>query len=101
MKSVGVCGYKKKKKSQLLKEIDCCKSLSQLFALIQHENIVLQMHTQSGASNLKPRNLSPNEIIKKGDTPFDRLRAEVRRSVESRYGSDDAPKKMNPKKINK
>ena len=70
MKNFGVSGYKKKSKAQLLKAIDECQSLSQLFALIQHENIVIRMHSQSGASNLTPQKLTPNEIISKKDTPL-------------------------------
>lgn len=81
MKSYGVSGYKRKSKAELIKEIDKCTSLSQLFALIQHEGIVLQMHSQSGASNLKPKTLGPKEIIDKKDTPFERLKAEVRKAV--------------------
>ena len=81
MKSVGVSGYSKKTQKQLIKEIDECKSLSQLFALIQHEHIVIQMHTQPGASNLTPKKLGSKEIIDKKDTPFERLKAEVRKAV--------------------
>lgn len=81
--SANVSGYSKKTKSQLLKAIDECQSLSQLFALIQHEEIVIQMHTQSGASNLTPKTLGHKEIIDKKDTPFERLKAEVRKSVEN------------------
>lgn len=83
MKNFGVSGYKKKSKAQLLKAIDECQSLSQLFALIQHENIVIRMHSQSGASNLTPQKLTPNEIISKKDTPLERLKTEVRKSVEN------------------
>ncbi|MCQ2513729.1 MAG: hypothetical protein MJ089_01375 [Ruminococcus sp.] len=83
MRVTTVTGYNKKSQAQLLKAIDECRSLSQLFALIQHENISLQMHSQSGASNLTPKKLSSKEIIDKKDTPFDRLRAEVRRAVEN------------------
>ena len=68
MKKTEVSGYKRKSKAELVKEIDKCTSLSQLFALIQHEGIVLQMHSQSGASNLKPKSLGPKEIIDKKDT---------------------------------
>ena len=83
VKSVGVSGYSKKSKEELLRAIDECKTLSQLFALIQHEHIVIQMHAQSGASNLAPKKLGPKEIIENKDTPFDRLRAQVRKSVEN------------------
>ncbi len=83
VKSVGVSGYSKKSKKELLRAIDECKTLSQLFALIQHEHIVIQMHAQSGASNLTPQKLGPKEIIENKDTPFDRLRAQVRKAVEN------------------
>lgn len=82
MKGATVRGYRKKSKAELLKAIDGCTSLSQLFALIQLEGIVIQMHSQSGASNLTPKTLGPGEIISKKDTPFERLKAEVRKAVE-------------------
>ena len=88
MKSVGVSGYKRKTKQQLLREIDSCKSLSQLFALIQHEGIVLQMHSQSGASNIVRRQLSPKEIVDRKDTPFERLRTEVKKAVEAQQSRE-------------
>ena len=81
MKGAAVSGYRKKSKAELLKAIDGCTSLSQLFALIQLEGIVIQMHSQSGASNLTPKTLGPGEIISKKDTPFERLKAEVRKAV--------------------
>ncbi len=83
MKGTEVHGYRKKTKSQLLKSIDECCSLSQLFALIQHENISLQMHSQLGASNLIPKKLSAREIIDKKDTPFERLKSQVKKAVEN------------------
>lgn len=82
MKGTQVNGYRKKTQAQLLKAIDECVSLSQLFALIQHEGISLQMHSQPGASNLIQKKLSAQEIISRRDTPFERLRAEVRKAVE-------------------
>lgn len=83
VKSVGVSGYRRKTKEQLLKEIDACKSLSQLFALIQHEGIVMRMYSQPGASNLTPKKLYPKEIIdNKEDTPFERMRIKVKKAVE-------------------
>ena len=81
MKGATVRGYRKKSKAELLKAIDGCTSLSQLFALIQLEGIVIQMHSQSVASNLTPKTLGPGEIISKKDTPFERLKAEVRKAV--------------------
>ncbi len=95
MKSVGVSGYKKKSKDKLLKAIDECTSLSQLFALIQHENIVIQMHTLPGASNIAPKTLTPQQIINKKDTPFERLREQVRKAV---LESTSVQKKLPAKK---
>lgn len=97
MRSVGVSGYRRKTKEQLLKEIDACKSLSQLFALIQQEGIVMRMYGQSGASNITPKTLSPKEIIdNREDTPFERLRAKVREAVEQydeRVSTNACPRK--------
>ena len=80
MNNAYLAGYRKKKIPELLKEIDECSSLSQLFALIQHEQIEIFMHAQSGASNLQPRKLTSKEIIENNDLPLDRLKAEVRRN---------------------
>lgn len=74
-------GYRHKTTEQLVEAIDECTSLSQLFALIQHENITIQMLTRPGASNLVPKVLSPKEITSNRDTPFERLRKQVRESV--------------------
>ena len=71
MNAAKVTGYAKKPK----------KELSQLFALIQHENITMQMHSQPGASNLAPKVLSAQEIIDKKDTPLERLKTEIKKSV--------------------
>lgn len=88
--------YKKKDIPELLRAIDECTSLSQLFALIQHEHIEIQMHAQSGASNLQPRKLSAKEIIGNKNIPLDRLKTEVKKAVCLNYmppkstGSDNA-----------
>ena len=74
-------GYVRKSRDQLVKAIQECTSLSQLFALIQLEGITLQMHSQAGASNLAPKRLSPQDIIRNNDTPLDRLKAEVLRAI--------------------
>ena len=76
-----VGGYQKKTKEQLLAAIDGCKTISQLFALIQSERIVIQMHAQSGASNLRPKKLSQNGSDDVNDTPLERLKVEVRKAV--------------------
>lgn len=82
-----VNGYVKKTKKELFKAIDECISLSQLFALIQHENITIQMHSQVGASNLVPKVLTPKEFTSKKDTPLERLKLEVKKSLEIKIGS--------------
>lgn len=73
-----VTGYTPLEREKLIKAIRETTSLAQLFALIQHEGIVIQMHAQSGASNLTPRKLSAREMK---DTPFERLKEEVIKSV--------------------
>ena len=78
-------GYRKKKIPELLRAIDDCTSLSQLFALIQHEQIEVQMHAQSGASNVKPRKLTTKDIIGNRDFPLDRLKMEVKKAVCGSY----------------
>lgn len=81
MNNVPARGYRKKSREELIKAIKDCTSLSQLFALIQLEGISLQMHAQPGASNLAPRRLSPQDIIRNHDTPLDRLKAEVLKAI--------------------
>ena len=74
-------GYRKKSRDELVRAIQDCTSLSQLFALIQLEGITLQMHSQPGASNLAPRRLTPQDIIRNNDTPLERLKAEVLKAI--------------------
>lgn len=81
MNNAYLSGYKKKNIPELLKAIDNCTSLSQLFALIQHEQIEIQMHAQDGASNLTPRKLTAKDIVGNRDFPLDRLKNEVKRAV--------------------
>ena len=76
-----VSGYQKKSLPQLLQAIDSCDSLSQIFALIQHENLELEMRAQEGASNLTPKKLSSSEIIGSSDLPLERLKKELKRSI--------------------
>ena len=74
-------GYRKKSREELISAIQGCTSLSQLFALIQLEGITLQMHSQPGASNLAPRRLAPQDMIRNNDTPLERLKAEVLKAI--------------------
>lgn len=80
-------GYQGKSKEELLRAVDECTSISQLFALIQHEDITIYMHSNTDASSLNPRKLiklTASDIISKKDTPFERLKAEVRKAVSER-----------------
>ncbi len=76
-------GYQKKTKEELLSAIDACKSISQLFAIVQHEEIKLQMQSFSSASNLPqhpPTPPNPEDM----DSPLNRLKAAVKAAVENR-----------------
>ena len=81
MNNAYLSGYRKKNITQLLRAIDDCTTLSQLFALIQHEQIEVQMHAQTGASNLTPKKLEPKLLVDTGESPFDRFKAEVVRTL--------------------
>ncbi|MBQ6387550.1 MAG: hypothetical protein IJH96_02900 [Ruminococcus sp.] len=74
-------GYRKKSRDELVRAIQECTTLSQLFALIQWEGISLPMHAQTGASNLAPRRLTPKDIVRNSDTPLERLKAEVLKAI--------------------
>ena len=79
--------FRHQSKAQLVKEIEETKTLSQLFALIQKEQIHIQMHAQSDASSVNPRKLvklTAQDIIRQKDTPFERLKAEVYKAVSER-----------------
>ena len=77
-----VYGYKKKNtKEELLKAVDDCKSIDQLFALVQHEEINMRMHTLPGASNIAPKRLEIRDF-KAGTTYLDKLKAAVKMTVE-------------------
>lgn len=77
-----VYGYKKKNtKEELLKAVDDCKSIDQLFALVQHEEINMRMHTLPGASNIAPKRLEIREF-KPGTTYLDKLKTAVKMTVE-------------------
>ncbi|MBQ7133488.1 MAG: hypothetical protein IJO20_03235 [Ruminococcus sp.] len=74
-----VLGYKKKTKTQLLKAVDECVSISQLFALVQHEGLVLQMQSLPGASNISPKKLPTGEAVKK--SPLENLKDRVKTAI--------------------
>ncbi len=74
-----VLGYKKKTKSELLKAVDECKSISQLCALVQHEGITIRMQCLPGASNIPKKQLLTGEMLVNSslDNLKDRVRAEI------------------------
>lgn len=75
-----VQGYKKKTKAELLRAIDDCVSISQLCALVQHENITIQMQCQQGASNIPNKKLTAEDFIP-NRSPLDRLKEAVKQAV--------------------
>ena len=79
--TVEVLSYKKKTKSELLKAVDECKSISQLCALVQVEGITIQMQCLPGASNIPKKKLPTGELVAK--SPLDTLKERVRNAVES------------------
>ncbi len=74
-----VLGYKKKTKSELLKAIEECKSISQLCALVQHEGITIHMQCLGGASNIPKKNLPIGELAVKSS--LDNLKERVKMEV--------------------
>ena len=77
-----VQGYQKKNKSELLKAIDSCVSISQLCALVQHEHIVIQMKSQSSASGIPQKKLTAEDFIP-NRSPLDKLKDDVKEAVEN------------------
>ena len=76
---MNVRGYKKKTKEELLKAIEECTSINQLFALVQHEGIVIQMRCSNGgqASNIPSKKLETNQGIMR-ETPLKKMKREIR-----------------------
>lgn len=72
---MGVIGYKKKTKKELLSAVEKCKSISQLCALVQHEGITIRMQCMPGASNIPMKNLPTGETVVK--SPLDNLKERV------------------------
>ena len=71
-------GYRKKSTPELLKAIDECKSINQLFALVQHEGIVIQMKSsENAASNIPFRPLPERPDV----LPLEKLKKQVREAV--------------------
>ena len=69
---------------ELIQAIRDTRTLSELFTLIQREHIIIPMHAQSGASNLTPKKLEPRLQVDTGESPFERFKAEVVKSLTQR-----------------
>ena len=61
----------------LLKAIDDCRTIGELFALVRREGIMIQMRSQSAASNIQYTPLPKNP----GVLPLDTLKKQVREAV--------------------
>ena len=66
----------------LLKAIDDCQSINQLFALVHREGIVIQMKSMNSASNIPYRPLPKNP----GILPLEALKKQVREAAIAAYG---------------
>ena len=65
----------------LLKAIDDCQSINELFALVHREGIVIQMKSQNSASNIQYRPLPKNPTI----LPLETLKKQVRDAAIESY----------------
>ncbi len=72
-----VQGRQKMPLGNLLNAIDGCRSINELFALVHREGIVIQMRSQSAASNIAYKPLAKNP----GILPLDTLKKQVREAV--------------------
>ncbi len=72
-----VQGRQKMPLGNLLNAIDECRSINELFALVHREGIVIQMRSQSAASNIAYKPLAKNP----GILPLDTLKKQVREAV--------------------
>lgn len=67
-------------KEELLRAVTEVKSISELFALVQKENIDIRMHSFKSASSLPPKlfNLEDTET-----SPLDKLKFAVKSAIEN------------------
>lgn len=72
--AVPIQGRQKMPLGDLLKAIDDCRSINELFALVYREGIVIQMRSQSSASNIDYQPLPKNP----GILPLETLKKNVR-----------------------
>ena len=69
------------KKADLLKRIDDCTTIAQLFELVRHEHIDMRMQTLCSASNIPPKMLTYDYNCT--ESPLERLRKVVRLAVQN------------------
>lgn len=69
-----------KSKAELLAAVDKVKSISDLFALVQKENIDIRMHSFASASNLPPKMFDLNDTQV---SPLEKLKIAVKSAIEN------------------
>ncbi len=74
-------GRQRKPLGDLLKAIDDCRSINELFALVHREGIVIRMRSQSSASNIRYQPLPKNP----GVLPLETLKKNVREAAIEAY----------------
>lgn len=72
---------KTQNKLRLLKELEKCKNIEELFSFVKNENINMRMHTLPGASNIPPRRLEIRNVDKNLST-LDKLKMAVKMTIE-------------------
>ena len=83
---MNVQGYRKKTKKELLDAIDKCVTITQLFSLVQHEGIVIQMRCSNGgqASNIPSKKLKTDEEVML-ESPVDKMKREIKDIVKGQF----------------
>ncbi len=70
-----------KTKAELLKAVDTCTSIADIFELVRAQNIDMRMQTLRGASCIPPKMLTFDDTSE--ESPIDRLKAVVKLTIES------------------
>ncbi len=73
-----------KTKDELLKAVDSCSTIAELFVLVKNENIDMRMQTLNSASNIPPKLLEYDSSASIED-PLIRLKKVVSLAVENQY----------------
>lgn len=77
---VSILAIKKLNKEELLKAVDDCKNIGELFALVKNQDINMRMHTLPGASNIPAKRLEIRSFPE-GTSYLDKLKAAVKLTV--------------------